>query len=241
VLFRPKDIVSGDFYWANKLNNKILFTAADCTGHGVPGSIMSIIGNNGLENVVKNNTDVSASEVLEQHTDFVISTFKQSGDVNIKDGMDMALCVFDKENMILEFAGAHNPLYLVRKIEKGFDNFLTEDLMKLNNENYHLFEVKADKQPVGNFEYRKPFTNSVIQLQKGDTIYMFSDGYADQFGGPKGKKYKYKPFKRQILDIQEKSLAEQKQILEDSIVDWMNFEGKEHEQIDDIIVFSVRF
>ena len=241
VLFRPKDIVSGDFYWANKLNNKILFTAADCTGHGVPGSIMSIIGNNGLENVIKNNSNISASEVLEQHTDFVINTFKQSGDANIKDGMDMALCVFDKENMILEFAGAHNPLYLVRNKNKGFDNFLTEDLLKLSNDNYNLFEIKADKQPVGDFEFRKPFNNNIINLLKGDTIYIFSDGYADQFGGPKGKKYKYKPFKRLILDIQEKALSEQRNILETSILEWMNYDNEEYEQVDDIIVFSVRF
>ncbi len=241
VLFRPKDIVSGDFYWANKLNNKILFTAADCTGHGVPGSIVSIIGNNGLENVIKNNDDVTASQVLEQHTDFVIDTFKQSGDAQIRDGMDMALCSFDKEKMILEFAGAHNPLYLVRTKLKGFDDKLTEELVKLSNDEYNLFEIKADKQPVADFEYRKPFTNNIIQLQKGDTIYLFSDGYADQFGGAKGKKYKYKPFKRLILDIQKQTMSEQREALEKSIIQWMNFEGKEYEQIDDIIVFSVRF
>ena len=241
VLFRPKDIVSGDFYWANTLNNKILFTAADCTGHGVPGSIVSIIGNNGLENVIQNNTDVTASEVLEQHTDFVIDRFRQSGDAQIKDGMDMALCIFDKENMKLEFSGAHNPLYLIRAKAKGFDEFLNQDLLKLENEEYNLFEIKADKQPVGDFEYRKPFTNNKIDLLKGDTIYLFSDGFADQFGGPKGKKYKYKPFKRLILSIQEKSMSEQSILLEKSIVDWMNFDGEEYEQIDDIIIFSVRF
>lgn len=241
VLFKPKDIVSGDFYWANKLNNKVIFTAADCTGHGVPGSIMSIIGNNGLENVVKNNIDISASEVLEQHTDFVIDTFKQSGSANIKDGMDMALCVFDKENMVLEFSGANNPLYLIRKKENGFDNFLTEDLLKLSNDDYHLFEVKPDKQPVGDYEFREPFKNHVIKLQKEDTIYMFSDGYADQFGGPKGKKYKYKPFKRLLLDIQGETLSKQGNILDQSIEEWMNFEANEYEQVDDIIVFSVRF
>ena len=241
VLFKPKDIVSGDYYWANKVNNKILFSAADCTGHGVPGSIMSIIGNSGLENVVKNNNSISANSIMDSLNEFVISTFKQSDEINIKDGMDMALCIFDKDKMQLEYSGAHNPLYLIRSKQNGFDEILNEDSLNISDDDYNLFEIKADKQPIGDFEYRVPFKQHVINLLPGDTIYTFSDGYADQFGGPKGKKFKYKPFKRILLGLQSEDMEQQKLALDKHIEDWMNFENEYFEQIDDIIIFGVRF
>jgi len=226
ILYKPKAIVSGDFYWLYPKGDKILFAAADCTGHGVPGAFMSIIGNNILNQVVSNNGVLEPGAVLNLVNEEVISRLQQKrddqGDENeasnwiVKDGMDIALCSLDTKTLKLEYAGAHNPLYIIR--------------------NGNLIETKADKLFIGGVSGGDEFTNHSSQLEKGDCIYIFSDGYADQRGGPDDKKFYYPPFQQLLIDNSSKNLDEQKDILDKTISDWM----ENNEQIDDILIFGVR-
>ena len=225
VFYKPKDIVSGDFYWAHTLSDKkILFAAVDCTGHGVPGAFVSIVGFNGLNRAVKEFGFTQPAKILDELNILVDETFLSHGSTtSIKDGMDINLCALEylpDGNARLEFAAANNPLWIFRKTEPV------------------LFEeVKADMQPIGAFFNRKPFTNHEILLNKGDCFYIFSDGYADQFGGDKGKKYKYKKFRELLAAMNDKPMEEQKEIINSEIVNWM--EG-EYEQIDDMCIIGVR-
>lgn len=220
VLFKPKDIVSGDFYWLADKGDFILFAAVDCTGHGVPGAFMSIVGHNLLEQIVHGEGLTSPSLILETLNKGVSDTLRQSytEDEAIKDGMDMTLCAFNRITKEFRFASAMNPLYFIREGQ--------------------LQEIKGDKFPIGNLKVgeERKFTEHRIQLQKGDTIYIFSDGFADQFGGPNGKKFKYSQFKELLLSIQEKSMEEQGDILHSQIEKWRG----ELEQIDDILVIGTR-
>lgn len=216
VLFRPKDIVSGDFYWAELSNKMFLFSAIDCTGHGVPGAFVSIVGHNGLTRAVNEFGHYKPADILNSLREIVIDAFKGQGKADVKDGMDIALCGIDYDNMILHFSGAHNPCVIIR--------------------NGELFEIKADKQPIGQFEYAKPFTAHEFKLEKGDCVYVYSDGYVDQFGGAKGKKFKSKPFKQMLCEIHDKPMKEQLDYLNKKFDDWRG----EFEQIDDVCVFGVR-
>lgn len=218
VLYKPKDIVSGDFYWVEHRSGTTLFAAVDCTGHGVPGAFMSIVGHNLLNQAVKQNGKTLPADILHELNAGLYETLRQSTDAaSVKDGMDMALCAFEESTLTLRFSGANNPIYLVRE---GV-----------------LQEIKGDKQPVG-FPANefKPFTTHSIQLSKGDAIYLFSDGYADQFGGEKGKKFKYRQMQELILSIHEKPMQEQMQLLNDTIEQW---KGK-LEQVDDILVMGIK-
>ena len=177
VMYLPKDIVAGDFYWVELLqDDKVLFAAADCTGHGVPGAMVSVVCHNALNRAVREFGLRHPADILNKVTEIVIETFKQSEE-QIKDGMDISLCLMDKKNGILEFAGAHNPLWLIRN--KSIE---TED-MEFNFEDgdMKLYEKKADKQPVAQFSHWKPFTNHTIKIHPGDVFYLSSDGYPDQF------------------------------------------------------------
>lgn len=235
ILYNPKDIVAGDFYWMDTLskqgNQTILFAAADCTGHGVPGAMVSVVCHNALNRSVREYGLIKPSEILDKTADLVIEQFDKSSE-DVKDGMDIALCslqIFDphfptkninpQENSktvgILEYSGANNPLWIIR-----------------NNE---VIEIKATKQPIGKFDQRIPFENHSIELEKGDAIYIFSDGYIDQFGGDKGKKFKSKAFRELILSIQDKSMLEQKKIFENVFETWRG----EIEQIDDVCIIGV--
>lgn len=216
VLFKPKDIVSGDFYWAAVSKKMFLFSAIDCTGHGVPGAFVSIVGHNGLTRAIKEFGHSKPSDILDTLREIVIDAFKGQGKADVKDGMDIALCGIDYENMVLHFAGAHNPCIIVRSGE--------------------MIEIKADKQPIGQFEYGKPFTAHEFNLKKGDVIYTYTDGYIDQFGGLKGKKFKSRPFKNLLLEIVDLPMDEQRAILDTRFIEWCG----EHEQIDDVCVFGVR-
>lgn len=213
VLYLPKDIVAGDFYWLEQKNNTTYIAAADCTGHGVPGAMVSVICNNALNRSVREFGANEPNEILNKARELVISEFEKSED-EVKDGMDIALCAI--EGAKLRFSGAHNPLWIVR--------------------NGELLETKADKQPVGKFAASKNFTNQLIELQRGDQIYLFSDGYADQFGGPKGKKFKAKSFKDLLIEIKDKNMSEQKVILQTTIRKWRG----ELEQVDDICVIGIK-
>lgn len=215
ILFKPKDIVSGDFYWMAKKEDNVLVSAVDCTGHGVPGAFVSIVGNNGLNRAVNEFQLSQPSKILDQLTFLVEEAFKQKSSSDVKDGMDIALISYNPKEMLLQYAGANNPMYLIQKGE--------------------LIEIKANKQPIGAFDNRQPFTNHEIKVEKGDRIILFSDGYADQFGGDRGKKLKYKTFKKLLLDNIDQPISEYKQILNDYIIHWMG----ELEQIDDVCVIGL--
>ncbi len=218
VLYKPKDIVSGDFYWVERKENKILFAVVDCTGHGVPGAFMSIIGFNGLNQIVNEYNYTKPSEILTELNKIITHTLRQRvEDSVIRDGMDMAICSIDLENNKLEFAGAFNPLFIIR--------------------NQEVLEIKGDKLPIGNFlgQADYEFTNHEIDLLPNDKLYLFSDGYADQFGGPQGKKLKYNHFRKLLLDNHTKPMADQKSSMDTFFESWR----QGFEQIDDVCVIGV--
>jgi serine phosphatase RsbU (regulator of sigma subunit) len=220
ILFKPKDIVSGDFYWLTQLNNKILFAAVDCTGHGVPGALMSIVGQNLINKAINELGLTKPDLILNSLNKGISHTLNQNNSITeIKDGMDIALCCWDIKEMTLEFAGAYNPLWIVR--------------------NGEIIVVEGDKFPVGSFVDDRPqiFKNNELPLQKGDIIYIFTDGYADQFGGPDGKKFKQKQVKKLLLEIQHLPLLQQKELLDKHIEDW---KGGKEEQLDDILFMGIK-
>lgn len=218
VLFKPKDIVSGDFYWFFERKDKILFAAVDCTGHGVPGAFMSLVGANALNQAVKEHEFTEPARILEDLNKISSEALNKNAENNsVRDGMDLALCSLNKGGTELEFAGANNPLYIVR--------------------NKKLIHVRADKFAIGAFEPgSKSYTNHKVQLEKGDVVYVFSDGFADQFGGDLGKKFMYKQFKELLISISHLSMAEQRNALENAIESWRGT----YEQIDDILVIGVK-
>lgn len=218
VLFKPRDVVSGDFYWNCVVDDKLIVVAADCTGHGVPGAFMSMLGVSLLNEIVINKRIYKPNEILNRLRESVISSLGQSKeDSSVKDGMDITICVIDKKKDKLQFAGAYNPLYFFRKNE--------------------LTEVKGDKMPVAIFMKMHDFTIHEFDLQKGDTFYIFSDGYVDQFGGPKRKKFLSKNFKELLLGMQNKSMLKQAEELDRVFEEWKN----DVEQIDDVCVIGIRY
>ncbi|MCO6499711.1 MAG: SpoIIE family protein phosphatase [Vicingus serpentipes] len=223
LLFKPKDIVSGDFYWVTAIDTakgdkRVAFSVADCTGHGVPGAFMSIIGLKIFNQTIKQEDINSPAKVLNYLNKEVYQAVNKhsKSDNVIRDGMDVAFCVIDFDSLLLSFSGAQNPVYIVR--------------------NKELTEIKGDKQPIGSDEGGISFTDKELQLEKGDMIYIFSDGYADQFGGAKGKKFKYSQFKETLITYSDKSIEEQEHQLEKLFEDWKG----DLEQLDDVCVLGVR-
>lgn len=219
ILYKPKDIVSGDFFWMEEKDGKILIAAVDCTGHGVPGAFMSIVGYNLLKHIVYRLNKLNPANILDLLSSGVRETLHQGmEESSTKDGMDVAMCAFDPNSKSVEFAGAYNPFYLIR------DGNLTE--------------IKGDKMPVGMYygDVPKKYTNHTINVRKGDTIYIFSDGYCDQFGGPRGKKFMARQFRQILLEIQSLSMEQQKFHLDKKIEEWRG----SHEQVDDILVIGIR-
>ena len=241
VFFQPKDVVSGDFYWISQKENTVLWTAADCTGHGVPGAFMSMIGTSLLNETVNEKGITQPAKILDYVKEGVIKSLKQGEHGESKDGMDAALCSLDKTTNILQFAGGNNPVYIIRKGEQKLLNENGEELTiepNIIDGELHFYEIKADKMPLAYYPSKEnPFTNHTVQLIEGDSVYVASDGFPDQFGGPKGKKFKYKAMKELLLKINHQPLEEQKNILITTITDWM---GSEHEQIDDICIIGVK-
>ncbi|UKN01905.1 SpoIIE family protein phosphatase [Paracrocinitomix mangrovi] len=231
VLYIPKDIVAGDFYWMDVIDNEVLFAAADCTGHGVPGAMVSVVCHNALNRVVHEFGMHQPAEILDEVTDLVIETFERA-DHEVKDGMDIALCGLTLDTMQLEFAGAHNPLWLIREGNAEYEGL--ELSMELEGKS--LYEIKADKQPVGKFAHRTKFTYNKITVQKGDTIYLSSDGFPDQFGGDNGKKLKSKSFKKLLIELCKHDIKDQKEILEKAFYEWKG----DFEQLDDVCVIGVK-
>jgi len=219
ILYKPKDIVSGDFYWVNIKNDKIFIAVVDCTGHGVPGAFMSIIGFELLRNITDDQRIDEADKILEELNRGVSVTFgKESENVRLKDGMDIALCVIDKKKAELEFAGAFRPLYFIR------DN--------------KIEEIRGDRFSVGLLEdgNNEKINKTTIKLKKNDTFYLFSDGYADQFGGPEGKKYKYRRFRHLLLTIHKLPPEQQLAYLDKSFEDWKG----DQEQVDDVLIVGIK-
>lgn len=233
IYFNPKDIVAGDFYWFEQINNYTLFAVADCTGHGVPGAMVSVVCSNALTKVVLEEKEYTPSAILDRAKEIIVDQFKKSGE-KVNDGMDISLCRLDTTTNQLEWAGAHNPLWIIR--ENDIDNELSDNLKVEDFNDCNLLEYKADKQPVGNFEYGKPFTNNVIQLQSNDEIFLFTDGFADQFGGENGKKYKSGTLKKFLIKIKDESVDRQEELISQEFESWKN----DSEQIDDVCLMGVK-
>lgn len=213
IYYQPKAIVSGDFYWIHEKDNTKFFAVADCTGHGVPGAMVSVICHSALNRSVREFNLTEPSKILDKTRDLIIEEFSKSEEY-VSDGMDIILCSIKDHELI--YSGAHNPLWICRADE--------------------LIEYKADKQPVGNFSHAKSFTSNFITLQPNDTIYMSTDGFADQFGGDNGKKMKRKNFKNYLKSITEKPLELQRQILNVKFEDWKG----DFEQVDDVCVMGIK-
>ena len=220
VFYRPKDIVSGDFYFAEKFDDTFIFSAIDCTGHGVPGAFVSIVGYNGLVRATNEFELRKPNEILDKLREIVLDSFKGQSNSEVKDGMDLSLCAWNQNSNELLFSGANNPCIIIRKGE--------------------IIELKADKQPIGQFENAKSFTLNRFQLEKGDVVYLYTDGYIDQFGGPSaaegGKKFKSKPFKELLSTLYHLPVSEQYKMLEQRFDEWKG----EMEQVDDVCVFGVK-
>lgn len=218
ILFKPSDILSGDFFWVEEKDNQLYLCVADCTGHGVPGALMSVLGVALLNEIIIKNEVDKPDEILNQLRESVILYLHQTGKPREpQDGMDLALCVIDRKSMTLEFSGAFNPLY----ISRGGD----------------ISEIRGDRMPIGiHMKHHMPFTLHKSDIRKDDIIYLFSDGYVDQFGGTNDKKFSAKRFKELLERIYSEPLAKQKEILDETMIEWRDKE----EQIDDILVMGIK-
>jgi serine phosphatase RsbU (regulator of sigma subunit) len=217
MIFRPRDIVSGDFYWMAERSGKVIVVAADCTGHGVPGAFMSMMGVSFLNDIINVAGVIQPDHILNELRAKIKTTLWQTGkEGETRDGMDIAVCVFDSGGKQVQYAGAYNPLYLIR--------------------NGELIEYKADKMPVGiHIKEKETFTLHEIELKSGDNLYIFSDGYVSQFGGPDGKKFMARPFKDLLVNINGKKMDEQQLVLEDALDKWQ----AAYDQVDDILVIGI--
>ncbi len=219
VFFEPRDIVSGDFYYFKQINKKIIIGAIDCTGHGVPGAFMSLIGNDLLNEIIESKSVIKASHILDRLDEGITKVLRQT-DTQIRDGMDASFCVYDIENQTMEYAGARNPLIY---IEGG-----------------ELKTIKADRQSVGgnlvkNQFQRKPFTTHTLQIKEKTNFYLFTDGFQDQFGGKQDKKFTIKQFRKVLLEASKLPFSEQKEFLRNTLKNWVGYTNR---QIDDILVFG---
>lgn len=215
IWYRPKDIVSGDFYWLEIKDDVIYFAVADCTGHGVPGAMLSVLCSNTLSKVVQELSIQQPAKILDKTTQ-LLEDFFSKGEQEVYDGMDVALCAFDPKTKRLEYAGANRPLFYTREGE--------------------LQEIKPTRQPIGRYDNRKPYANHDVQLQSGDMIYLFSDGIVDQFGGEKGKKFSTRRLKELLKSIHPKSSEEQRSVLSTQFAEWSSGQ----EVIDDNCILGAR-
>ncbi|RPI45799.1 MAG: hypothetical protein EHM46_01345 [Bacteroidetes bacterium] len=219
ILHQPRDIVSGDFYYCTRKEEYIVAAAGDCTGHGVPGALMSIMGISFLNEILSSRGPCKSSSILNLLRERVMKALHQKGyELENKDAIDMSLCIFHPRSGELQFSGANNSLYHIR--------------------GRVLTEIKADKMPVGiNAVEEDSFTDHTLKLKPGDIVYLFSDGYADQFGGPMNKKFKYGPLKELLIGISDQPMEQQKNILEETIDAWKGV----RDQVDDILIFGIQF
>ncbi|MDX1653498.1 MAG: tetratricopeptide repeat protein [Brumimicrobium sp.] len=230
IYYRPKDIVAGDFYWFEQHGENLYFAVADCTGHGVPGAMVSVVCSNALTKVVTEDHESIPSAILDKTRAIIVEQYQKSGE-NVKDGMDISLAVLNINSRKLQWAGAHNPLWIFRK--NDFSERITESLYGSNND-LLLIEIKGDKQPVGNFDHAAPFSNHHIQLMHNDHVYMFTDGFPDQFGGKAGKKYKSGNFKKFLSQLTELNISAQPEAIEKEFLAWKGA----NDQVDDICILG---
>ncbi len=218
IFYRPREVVSGDFYYVSKRNENLFVAVADCTGHGVPGAFMSILGITCLNEIIMHGTYLHAGSVLNQMREHVMEALCQTGqDSDQLDGIDIALCMIDLKKGILNFAGAFNPVYIVR--------------------NKSFFEIAGDMMPVGiGAEEELSFSNHQYELDANDTLYLFSDGFVDQFGGAAGKKFKYESFRKLLVEISQLPLHQQEKSIRQTFDNWKG----NHPQVDDVLVFGFR-
>ncbi len=229
VLFKPKDKVSGDFYWWSSVMGKTVITAADSTGHGIPGAFLSMLGSTLLREIVQKDKITETDVILGRLREGVIEALKQKGKLGEqKDGMDMSIITIDHKTNVIQFSGANNPIYILT-------NNKLKNLEPLNDFN-NFYEIKANKMPIAIFDRMDAFTSHEVQLNKGDQIYLFSDGFSDQFGGDKGKKFKTKEFKRVLSENRDRPMKEQKEILNRIFESWKG----DLEQLDDVVVLGVK-
>lgn len=250
LLFRPRDIVSGDFYWANKIDNKIFVIVGDCTGHGIPGAFMSIMGISMINEITYKNSLLDAASIIDNMRSMLVKNFQQKN-INSRDGMELALIIYDTDNQVIDYAGANIPLYIVKSRQEveeskspnttiGIDN---QQLNIIENSDRYLIEVKADRQSICNSnKFGQTFTNKKINISKGDIIYLGSDGYQNQIGGKNSRKILCKSFKQLLLQISDLEMKNQKEFLDDYIESWMSVNGQNtYVQMDDMIVLGLKF
>jgi serine phosphatase RsbU (regulator of sigma subunit) len=217
ILYLPRDIVSGDFYWMTEIDNRKYCAIADCTGHSVPGGFMSMLGMSFLNEIINHEQVLSASDILNRLKANIIKSLHQTGKLEEnKDGMDIVMYIIDTKNQLVQYAGANNPLLLIR--------------------NGELIIYKPDKMPVGIHIKTEPFATQTFNIQKGDILYAFSDGYVDQFGGPDNRKFMSKNFHALLLEIHQKPMPEQCKILNQTLINWMGA----NDRIDDIVVMGYK-
>jgi len=238
VFFHPRDVVSGDFYWFAEVENKLVVTVADCTGHGVPGAFMSMMGMSLLKELVQKEYITHPGVILRRLRKEIINTMGQKGiSGEQRDGMDMSLISYDPQEKKLDYAGAYNSLYLIRDRKHNPPDIEGNPLSPdQESETHFLYEIPADKMPIAHFDRMDKFRNHEFPVFDGDMVYLFTDGFADQFGGPKGKKFMYKPFKRLLLQYASLPMERQKEELERTLADWM----KDIEQVDDICIMGIK-
>jgi serine phosphatase RsbU (regulator of sigma subunit) len=215
IYYKPKDIVAGDFYWAEKAGEMFFIAAADSTGHGVPGAMVSVVCSNALNRAIKEFRLTETGKILDKTRELVLETFEKSAS-EVKDGMDISLLCIDSKNKNIFWSGANNPLWFIQDNE--------------------LKEIKADKQPIGKTDYPKPFTTHQIEYKESTTFYLFTDGLADQFGGPNGKKFKYKQFSDLLIKNNNLSQKKQADIIHKAFSDWKG----DLEQVDDVCVIGIK-
>ena len=227
ILFKPRDIVSGDYYWTSMKNGKLLIAVADCTGHGVPGALLSVMGISSLNEIVSRSKSLRAGQILEELRTYVVRSLHQTGTpYEARDGIEIAMCIIDPEKGTLEFSGANRPLYILRN--KG---------SKSGGKTTEVIQYRGNRMPIGIYEQSlAPFSNHTIKLQKNDAVYLFSDGYVDQLGGPKRKTFRAIRFRELLTQIHDKPMNVQKQLLLEQHEFWKG----DVEQIDDILVLGFR-
>lgn len=236
-LYLPKEVISGDFYWVTERNNRKYFAIADCTGHGIPGAMVSVVGINNLHRCINEYHLEKPNEILDKLSILVKESFESKlNKETVKDGMDIALCSIYEEDhkKVLEYSGANNHLWILRKQANPTIQNCRKTTINLNST--VLFEISADKQPIGNNDNKLPFTNNKFELFEGDEIYLFSDGYVDQFGGPNNKKYKFKNFRALLSNLHDTNPKLKKEKLHESFTKWKGTE----EQVDDVCVACIR-